>query len=102
MASPLCGKPITFLGVVFIVHFLQGFVFIFHVGFGIYISTRESPPSHAVFFSFKHGRIKKERFRFECWLLHAQLLPGRQNICLSTLSVLKKHKLLVLELKTGR
>jgi hypothetical protein len=29
-------------------------------------------------------------------------LPGRQNICLSTLSVLKKHKLLVLELKTGR
>lgn len=49
MASPLCGKSINLLGVGFIVYLLQGFVFIFRVGFGISISTRESPPSHAVF-----------------------------------------------------
>lgn len=90
MASPLCGKSTNLLGVGFIVYLLQGFVFIFLVGFGICISTREPAPSHAVFFSFKHGRMEKERFGFECWLLHAQLLQGRQNICLSTLSVLKK------------
>lgn len=60
MASPLCGKSVNPLGLGFIAHLLQCFVFTFHVGFGIYISTREAP-SHTVFFSFKRGRKKKRK-----------------------------------------